>query len=115
MQDFLIIVGVGLVNFLLIGNIVDSFVNSLADKFAFTKISLLLRNIVRPIMSTLIIFGGGALAIHWTGIENQGIFLSFIYYFWLTYFACMIGRTVTYYQSGGAMILVMLLILALFN
>ena len=115
MQNFLILVGVGLVNFFFIGNIVDSFVDSFVDKFAFTKISLLIRNIVRPIISTLIIFGGGTLAIYWTSVGIPNTILSFVFYFGLTYLACMTGRTVTYFESGGAMIATMILILVLFS
>ena len=114
-QDFLIIVGVGLVNFLFIGKIVDSFIDSYAESLTNTQIRLRIRNVVRPIMSTLIIFGGGALAIHWTNFGIPGIILSFVFYFGLTYFVCMTGRTVTYYQSGGAMIFSMILILVQFT
>lgn len=115
MLDFLIIIGVGLVNFLYLGNVVDSFIYLIAERQTNPKIRQHILNALRPIILTLIIFGGGAVAIYWTSIGTLGITLSFIFYFGLSYFACLSGRTVTYYQSGGAMVFSMILVLVLFS
>ena len=116
MLNFVIIIGVGLINFWVIGQIIDYWIDSsFTSKILNPDIRYFMRNILRPIVLTLIIFGFGVLTIYWMGVSGIGIKISVLYFMGLTSFACLAGRRATFYESGSVMVVTMALVLYLYN
>ena len=119
----------GFINFLVISNLVDIALYKLG--FALAKPSgdelidalqlqpsrerHLVLNVVRPIVSSLIIFGGGSIVVAWLGLAFWGAAVSFAYFFFLTQVACLAGRKLSLNIAGWAMVLTMVCILLAYN
>jgi hypothetical protein len=72
----------------------------------------LLLNGVRPIVTTLIIFGGGMALVRIMSLSSLGAVLSGIWFFFLTQLACLVGRNGRSLNAAGwAMILTMLCVM----
>jgi hypothetical protein len=65
----------------------------------------LILNIVRPVILTLVIFGGGMFAVAFLSFQTLGTVLSGIWFFFLTQYACLIGRKTSLYEAGWAMVI----------
>lgn len=123
------IIGAGLVNFFVIGNLVDLALHNLGLKVAKpsgdelvdalqlqpSRERHIILNIVRPVASTAIIFGGGAIVIGWLRLTFWGAVGSFAYFFFLTQMACLVGRKHSLNVAGWAMVVTMACVIVLYN
>ena len=91
MQDFLIIVGIGLVHFLLIDTAISWFVNLVASNYPDKETRQVLRQFVRPLISMIVIMGIGTFAIHMTGLSGLEMIFSYIYFAWIVYRVWMLA------------------------
>lgn len=119
-----VLAATGLVLFFLVANLVDVAVFGLAfgkgdpvtDLLAGgpnpTRVFML--NAVRPALLTLIIFGGGLLAIGLLGVGTWGSVAGGVWFFLLTQYACLAGRGASLNQAGWAMVITMAALIAAF-
>ena len=72
-------------------------------------------NIIRPMVSTLIIFGGGAIVIGWLSLGFWEAAASFAYFFGLTTLACLPGRKHSLCVAGSTVLFTVICVVLLYN
>jgi len=115
-------VGVGLTLFFMVGQLVDSVVyrfavgpgdpmtNILAD--APNPRRRFIINIVRPVLLSVIIFGGGLLMIAIMGFGIWGAISAGAWYFFLAQIACLAGRRASLNEARWTMIVTIIVLIA---
>lgn len=71
-------------------------------------------NVIRPVVLTLIIFGGGLMTVALLGLGTAGIVAAGVWFFLLTQYVCLVGRTASLNQAGWAMVVTMAALIAAF-
>jgi hypothetical protein len=106
----------GLIGYLIIGRIVDTVLTRLAISVTNLNTSAFLLNTVKPACVTLSIFGFGTFIMH---ILHTGTTIStvgFVFLFFLTCHACLVGRFVlrSVVQASISMVVVIAVIITMF-
>ncbi len=124
MLDAAIVFAVGLGLFLIVGQCIDAVVYRIAvgPDDSITKIIAtapnprrrFFLNILRPIISSVIIFGGGLLTIAYLGLGTWGAIGAGTWFFILTQVACLAGRRASLNEAGWAMVITIIVLLGAF-
>jgi hypothetical protein len=68
-------------------------------------------NIVRPVILTLIIFGGGMVTVGFLQLTTLGAVLAGLWFFFLTQIACLSGRQHSLNEAGWAMVITTIIVI----
>lgn len=135
LTDVAVVIGVGLLLFFVIAEMVDRLVYAFimvylgdpnkafleaitsGDEKEFVKAMVpnhcrgFLLNIVRPVILTLIIFGGGMLTVSFLQLTTLGAVLAGLWFFFLTQIACLSGRKLSLNEAGCAMAITTIIVI----
>jgi hypothetical protein len=87
---------------------------SLPPGAPFSTGAIIMLAVVRPVVSTLIIFGGGAVVIASLGLQSWAAFAAFAYYFLLTQRCCLVGRRYSLNVAGWAMVITIIAVIVIY-
>ena len=120
--SIVVVIGAGLLLYFVLGRIVDSVIFRLAvgagDPFEKVLTTgpdprrAFVLNLIRPVILTVIIFGGGMVTVGLLALPTLGAVLAGAWYFFLTQYACLAGRGTSLNQAGWAMVVTIGIIIA---
>ena len=120
-----VVIGAGLLLYFVLARIVDGVIFRLAvgpgDPFENILTTgpnprrALVLNVLRPVILTVIILGGGMVTVGLLGLTTLGVVLAGAWFFFLTQYACLVGRGASLNEAGWAMVVTIGIIIAAYS